>query len=473
MKKSLIILLLLFSTGFLVFCSDNSSETAELDVDEAVIEQASFGYEINDIINSGKEVEEVTDPTELDPDNEYGLFDTKKSILKNSADLSSRVREITKQQLNFSKTSADSLYWFYADTTMFTITRTYWYHDNETGITRVEIAIDHLNSFRFLYDSTAVIFNETEDHLLSVYNLKLFVQTHHFNQIETSISMSGWDDNGNASEFEAVSKYTYNQSRRNQNARVWVVTVTNTINVTTDVSWTISKEFVFSDESKSSHSITFIEGGGTFTKEFRNGTTVTGSFNDLYDDGIGSFESTTTFVANFYIAEIFRSANVVLNRQMQNVTTDLLRIITFANAHIDSVEVNIVTSHGDLSKTSEMTITKSNGAHGIITLVELPDVSTLDGDWTTRDEHYIIITGEKFADGSGTLMYQVYLNEESYDNGDDPIAEAIYNFYGDGRGDGIFTHNATGNTYDMELDDTGKGRIIRNGRSRDINLHRN
>ncbi len=462
MKHFLIIILFLLPSVIFFSCStDSTSTTDELNVEESVLEQAAIGYEINDIANTTNEVDELTNPGEVDIEDDFDIFDKQSYLLNKTKEYSKLSRELSANN-KFSKTAEDSLFAFWADTSLSRITRTYWYYDSMTEETRLEIAVEFLNPLhRVRYDSSSIIVSG--DKILTLYNLRLFKDTFILNNIETSLTATSWDDDDEVNGFTAVSTSTYNESSR-------VVSVTNTLTFNSDESGTISQEFEFQDGTSSSHSVTYGNGQGTFSREFRNGVTQNGSFNDVRDDGVGSFESLTSFPNNFYLVSIFKLANVVLNQQLRTATTDLLRVITFSSGRVDSTQVNIVASKEMDYPTIEINATRANGAHGTMLITKLPDFATLEGTWTTWDSLFVVITGERYDDGSSWLLYQVYENEEAYNNSEGPIAEAEYNFYADGSGEGRFTHRGT--RYDMELDDTGRGNIIRNGARRAINMHR-
>ena len=66
-------------------CSADSTSTADdLDVEESIVEQAAIGYEINDIANTTDEVDELTNPGELEIEDEFDIFE-KQSYLPKKA----------------------------------------------------------------------------------------------------------------------------------------------------------------------------------------------------------------------------------------------------------------------------------------------------------------------------------------------------------------------------------------------------
>ena len=73
------------------------------------------------------------------------------------------------------------------------------------------------------------------------------------------------------------------------------------------------EDFEFRDGSSAFHSVTFYpDQTGEFTKQLRNGITVSGTFDSAEDDHEGSWTETIDFPEGRYIDQILRSAEVVI-----------------------------------------------------------------------------------------------------------------------------------------------------------------
>ena len=90
------------------------------------------------------------------------------------------------------------------------------------------------------------------------------------------------------------------------------------------------------------------------------------------------------------------------------------------------------------------------------------------GDWTTWNDYYIELTAELYIDGSGHVHYEVWTNEASYNNGDNPILVVDYYFSPDNEGNGTLSYEDK--TYEISADESGQGTISHDGKSKQFNI---
>lgn len=471
--KKIILILISLNFFFLFSCEDKSvnNDDTGLEIDAAVIDQASLGFQINQYAGTGNEIIDYTTPNESDdpeiPD--YGsalefrdkantlFYDSEKHLQKLSA---------------FSKTNADSLLFMFSDTTAFAITRLALYLDSDPGIARYEVVSRYLNAGRRVqYDSTSIrvavnnLLDNSDDRFLDLHNQQSFKDGLVLSGITTVLTATNWANDGSITAFNTNTTSVYSEDRQLEK-------VVANISVNADESGTLTQTFFFRDGTTTVHSATFNnDGTGTFTHTFRNGISVSGSFNAVEDDGQGFYESTTTFPSGFYLTAIFKSATLAFDFINKKVTGDYTEVITFSDGNVDSAHVDIQASEDvDGYVTTVLDVTRRNGANGQFTITEGDEHSTLAGTWTTWDNYFVVVNAEYFNDGSAWLKYEIYRSEIFYNNGAQPLTVVEYNFMPDGSGLGNLVHD--NETYEVDIESSGKGTIMNNGKSKSFEMYR-
>jgi len=472
-------LVLGFGLLFLISCEESGtdSEGNELQVSETVENNAAVGFQINQYVATGSEVESYTHPDAPDAGDDFSGFGPGLSTMRNAKEKAIAAQQKIYEHLDqlpaLYKVNADSLLFEFRDTTGTRISRLAFYFDNETNLLKLIAVSSNSNAnARVQYDSLFVsvdvgngLDDDSDDRLQEFYNYQEFRENFIVQQIESSLTVTAWTMDGEPTGFTMNSTSWYRDKSRLER-------VERTFVLNPDESGSITETFYFRDGTTLTNTVTFNNNGtGTFSREFRNGTTVSGSFNTVEDDLEGFYASTTTFPGGFYLSEIYTLAEVSIDPLMESFVGAWSERITFRNGAVDSGHVDISVSVDDDTRTTELDITRINGAHGHLTIVGTDDLSTLNGWWVTFDDYYVAVTGEYYFDGSGWLRYEVYENETAYMNGDEPVMIAEYNFTADGGAIGTITSN--GETYDVELDATGQGTLIGQTGRKTINLYRN
>lgn len=453
-------------------CSETSTtdDKVELEVSEEVQDQVAFGYQVNQIAGTGDEIGSLTNPQEVD-EVEVDFPTGAVTFLKERANnLTREAKAKFAKMPKLFKTNGETLIGSFGDTIGTKIIIASLFFDADSGFSRYQVVTtDSDPDKRVQYDSTSIIIDinelniEIDDRFKSLYNLRRFAPVFIVQSIASEMVATDWDVEGEVTGFTATTTSEYNENRNLQK-------VISEITLHPDGSGDIQETYYFKDGETKVNSVSFNNNGtGTFSRTFKNGTTITGSFDNVEDDGEGSYEATTTFPSGFYLASIFKSASVLFDFIDEKMTSDYKEVITFSDGVVDSASMHLEVSKEDDYLVTEMDVTRRNGATGRLVAMEGFDITTLDGTWTTADNYYITVSAEYYADGSAWLKYDVYLNKTRYDAGADPIATGEYNFTPDGSGSGTLTHN--GEVYEVDLQD-GIGEISLNGAKRTINLYR-
>lgn len=471
-RKTWILILIFIWAGF-YSCSENSSSgnSEELEVSEAIQQQAAFGFQANQLVSAGQEVNDFTSPQDLETGDVGKFFERSTEIRDEANRLTKEAQTLLAENRSLLKTTVENLIYQVNDTTGTLITRFSLFHEADSGYFRYEIvAREQDGGKRVQLDSTSIILDVNDlsfaqdDRLKSFYNLKQFAGTFLVQSISTDMTATAWDNSGDVTGFTGIITSIYNA-----NQHLEKVVTENTINP--DESGSIKQTFYFPGGETSQHTVVFNgDGTGSFSKTFRNGVSVSGTFDDVKDDGSGSYEATTSFPTGFYLARILKAAAVSYDYAASIVTSNFKEVVTFSDGKIDSVTMDIKVSVVDGARITEMDVTKSNGESGRFVITDTDNLRSMEGTWTNTAQQYIVLSAEYYIDGSAWLKYDVYASKSSFDAGDSPVASGEYNFSPNGSGAGRYTFS--GDVYEVDLKNTGLGEIRRNGSKKAFKLYR-
>ncbi len=471
MRTYSLAVLFLFSALFLFNCQNKTTDNGgNLEVEDVVAEQAAFGFQINDIASTSGEIEEINaDPMDVDTDAGIGGTASLNALKTRAQNAVQFFKEMPVNVPSLAKTAGDSALFSGSDTLANgKIVRWSIYYDIFTGKTRmVSVTYNYPDPQKLAYDSLEIVmdsgipYGAGSGNIESFFEQQLFKDTFFIVKIESEITFSDYSD-GEAGTLTATRETQYRPGRELSGKKL-------TASMHADGSGTIAKVFYFSDGTSSSATFTFnTNHTGSFTKTRRDGTVVSGTFDQVRDDGLGSYTSLIDFPAGYYLDKIAKEASMTLINDI--LTVQFAQKIFFATGKIDSSNSTITVEETESGTVTTITAQKRNGAHGTITVTELDDgTSSMSGVWTTWDGYYIIVSAEYYIDGSSHMHYDVYTNEDSYNNGDDPIITADYNFTGEAGGEGTLTYNGT--EYDVVFDGSGKAEISDGTSTRTINLY--
>ncbi len=210
----------------------------------------------------------------------------------------------------------------------------------------------------------------------------------------------------------------------------------------------------FSDGRESSEEATFnVDGTGTFSESRRDGTQIDGTFDSAEEDGKGGFSLTTTFPAGHDPVSVRESGEFDINSSDSTISGSFEREVTLLNGDVEKESVMVSQVRvGDVLTTS-LNVENADGSNGHITITESPEVDQVSGEWTNTDETFLVFTAESYPDESAHLDAKVYANEVAFEDGAEPIASAVFDFYPDGSGMGVVTED--GKIYDVTIHPDG------------------
>ncbi len=471
-------LILIAAFALAYSCQDNPTKniTGELTVDESIEEQAAVGYQINQYVNTADEIEMMTSGLDnQDVSTGFGQMNSQAQSSNQAIARFNRVKSYLKSAQTLQKSQGEiPLYYIDSVNENGDKYRSAVYADLTNGTMRFyyviyEFAARNVNghnlNVNMIYDSTEIKFtftgqdfeNLTPSEIIAYQNFK---PDYLVDFIATKMTVSDFN-NDIITAFTSKTNTVYNSGKLDSS----VVLVNYQLNGIS----TVTETFYFNDGTSYSNSITFnMDGTGSFTRTTRRGVTISGSFNQVQDDGIGAYNATWTFPQGEYIDTILKQAEVNADSSLGTVYANYFERINFSNGDVDSSRIII---NSDFSGTTTYNITRRNGAHGVLTMESNDDLSLLSGYWITYDSLYIDVRAEYYGDGSAYLYYAVYENQAAFENGADPVFIAEYNFAADGSGNGVV--RSGDNEYQIELDDSGKAELVKDGARKTISMYRN
>jgi hypothetical protein len=468
MNKFAFFTVLLFSVFIFSSCEkDSGPQDQALEIDATLTEHSTFGWEINDLVKSGEDISGLTQSSEMltaEYDNSISL----QSMKIQGVQMVREAGSILRQGSYLAKTLSDSLYISYDDTLKGE--RCGMYYNSETGwATYYFVKYKFMDWRPLVYDSAAVVidFNSTfedstDDRLTELYQQQLFKDFFFIQEITGELVITHYDGT-EISGLEAT-KHTYYHANR------FLQHLKQTVDLNPSQTGTLREDFEFRDNTTAYRSVTFNNDyTGTFSKQWRDGTQVSGSFNRVEDDLQGSFTELIDFPAGRYVDRIMKSAEVAIDTVEAIFSAEFIRYIYFSSGRIDTTEISLWSNLDEGLRTAILEVRKANGAHGIFTLVQSGSEGELTGTWTTWNEYLIQIEAEYYSDGSAHIHYEVFAPPPPY-NLDDPILIADYDISPDGSGSGTITYQDE--VYQVSFDGLDKAEISRGGKKARVNLYR-
>lgn len=470
--KNVFVFSFLVLTLIIFGCKQEPTAVSDtLEVDAIVEQQAAFGWQANQIVQTGFEIEEVTRNSELLEGEQIDTLYSTRALQKRALQLRDQYQLEIHEFNGLFKPQGDTI--FIPINKPLQGKRGGIYYYEESGILRFyEVKYDKFAPWQAMtYDSTEIIvfadstlWDPSDDILQSLHNTQYFRETAlvHMQSIISNLLVT--DSEGTEiTGVELTQDIYYYPSRFLSHLR-------KLVDLDPNHSGTLREDFEYKDGKTAYYSVTFnSDYTGTFEKKFRDGTMVSGTFNSVEDDLQGEWTELIDFPAGRYLDKIEKAATVQITLPDSIFEASYAENIYFSSGEIVSSNINVNIQVINGFKTTVIDVTKGNGAHGTLTAIEQEDHTSLTGNWTTWNGYYIKITDTQlYFDGSGHIHYEVWLSEDSYNNGDQPIIVVDYYFSAGGDGNGTVAYD--GKSYQFTTDESGKGTISQNNKSKEFNL---
>lgn len=318
------------------------------------------------------------------------------------------------------------------------------YYDAATGKARLEaIKFDFDDRHWLHYDSAAIhvdlnrtIFDDSDDVLLSLEELKQYKAGHHLREKQgrfiPDAYAPGTEPAGGMFESKTVYAATSFIQQTEERAE---------FHQATGGEW--QKMVTYSDGSTSSERVTFnIDETGSFEELRRDGTKITGTFDSAEKDGAGSFEKTTTFPAGSNPASIYETGTFTMDVD-STLHGSFSKEVRFADGEVLREHIEIDESFAGGFKTTRVAVQKADGSSGVIVIEERTDGTRVTGEVTEADGTFYLIKIDGYPDGSARLEFKCWAAKQDYLDGEPPLVEGVINFNPDHSGTGSVRADGT------------------------------
>ena len=468
MSKLFILISIIF--GLILFgCKEEPIEVTELQVDAVVEQLAGFGWEANQFVQTGSEIEELTQESDLLSGTDIEIPGGNITMKQNAINLFEEMKTQLPTVNGLFKPTTDSLYIFINDTVLGV--RIALYYNSQTGIARYyQVKYKFAVWRNLVYDSSEVVVNVngtledgSDDMLESLHQTQHFKESFFVQSIIGDLLVTDFSEN-NITGAELTQNTYYHANRYLSHLRRFA-------DFNPDQSGTLREDFDYKDGKSAYHQFTYNgDYTGSFAKQFRDGTQVSGTFDSVEDDLHGAWTELIQFPSGRYLDRIEREADVQILLPDSVFEASFFEAIYFSSGNVDTSEVDITVSEVNDVKTTVLDIRKKNDAHGTFTVIEYDDVTNLEGEWITHNGYFIKIFDdtEFYIDGSGYIHYEVWTSQQSYLNNENPIIIVKYYFSPDGTGNGTLSYEEK--TYEVTADESGQGTISQGGKSKQFNV---
>ena len=355
----------------------------------------------------------------------------------------------------------DSLLWFidWTDPISGISVRKALYYNSATGIARYYEAIYHFPAqLRITYDSTEVkvdlnltLNDSTDDQFLSLSKLSLFEEDFFVQKIEASATATDYDQYNQVIGAVAANHVWYGEQTE-------LDQLVQNLEINPDQSGHIDERLDYRDDTFLGKAVNFYaDFTGDFSETWRDGTQVTGTFDRLEDDNHASITRIIDFPAIYLLDKIEQAADVTLNPADSSSHWLLNEKIYFAGGDIDTSELVVDEYFEGGFKKTHLQGAHSNGSQADLLVSHYPEYQDIEG-WTIGVEgYYSLVHVILYSDGSGELWLTVYLNQQAYLNGEEPLANIYIHFNPDGSGEGQITEGDK--TYHVKVNQNGEMEI--------------
>ncbi len=454
----------------LTACSSNDNPTSPSDnneLSENAQTTSNAGISINQNIASFKQINsfiggqsEIVDVDIPEFETEATAAQLSKKItkrtlntIKRHPDIYSRAQGIAADSVIFDVTEYDSL-------TGFT-NRVSLIYDPATGKARFfVVTFNYPTGHPLAYDSTEVradlngtLLEDSDDVLLSLNNLKKYQAGQLILQEEGSFIPDSYPAGTEPDGGVLNTKVLYSNSS-------FITRTEATFESHPGAGGSYSKTSTFADESVHIESATFNEDGtGTISETKRDGTTIDGTFDSAELDNQGSYSVTTTYPANHDPTQVEESGEFTISPPDSIISGTFERKVTKLDGTVEEESASIQQNRTGDILTTALTVENADGSHGSLTITETPDVENVTGVWVNQDLTFAKFTAQVYPDGSTHLDFKLYASQEAFENGDDPLNTAVFDFYPDGSGSGVVTEGA--DIYDVTIHPDGSVTVVK------------
>ncbi len=475
--KAIAGLLSLALIGALLFlggCEKNTTSppTGELGLSKAASEGLVSGWQTLRSVSTVNEVNKMVGGDVPVEKTELGGIYSGKQLRREIAKMRSGMDQALADKGFRKITGGDSLIWFidWTDPVTGISVRKALYYNDSTGHARYYEAIYQFPAqVQLQYDSTEIradlnftLNDTTDDKFLSIYKLTLFRPGFYVDKIEANAYATDYGANNEVTGAILHNMVWYGQQNELEK-------LTQELEINPDESGHANERLDYRDGTYLQRTIDFYaDYTGEFSEVWRDGTTVTGTFDRIENDNHGSFTRTINFPSGHDPVKIDEAADITLNPADSSSSLILKEKILFASGQLDTSRLDVDEYWENGLKKTHLEAWSSDGSHADLMVTHYAEYEELEGNYTSPEGYYVLINGTFYNDGSGELWLKIYESEQAYLNGDPPLVIIYIHFNPDGSGEGTITEGS--NTYKVVIGQNGKMVVSNNkGESKVVN----
>jgi hypothetical protein len=445
-----------------VFLSSCEKQMTQPELEENQLSQATSeglvnGWQtVHTISTAGDLSSVIKKELPLEKNEQDGLYSTQQLNLDIEKIEHSYVPVLKQQSLSSSR-SVDSLLWFidWSDPISGVSVRKALYYDSNTGKARYYEAIYQFpNHLQLKYDSTEIRANlnytladSTDDKVLSLYKHSIYREGFDIEKSTTYAVVTNYDFQNKVN--GAVLENTVWYSMNNEIEKLF-----QKLELNPDESGSVNEKIDYRDGSSKQKQINFYSNyTGDFSETWRDGTKVSGTFDRIEDDNHASFSRVVNYPKGNDPIKLTQSADVTLNPADSSSIVELKEKIQFADGKIDTTRILLEEFYQESLKHNHFIVSKSDGSKADLNVVHHENYQEISGNFIGEKDYFTLINATLYNDGSGDIHLEVYLSEESYINGESPLAIIDLHFNPDGSGRGSVSEN--NNQYQVQMKSSG------------------
>lgn len=466
------VLMLAVSSWMLLSGCDDESDSGNLSLSKESAAVGQVGWQMMNHLSTNDQFSEMVEGNELFEDADPELMNSAADVRKEFSKMKPHIKNIQSAGL-LSKSTNDSLIWYleWNDPVSGVAGRQAFYYNQESGFGRFYQTIHQFpQSVQLAYDSTDLqaflgpsLEDTTDDRLLEIYKLTLFDAGYFVESVEGTVTATAWDVDNEVTAGSASNLVMYgDQTDLDQ--------LQQNVTFNADESFSVSEQLDYRDGTTFSRAVTYADFAGTLAETWRDGSTVTGTFDLLEDDNHAAVSRTITLANHPIVSIVEQAADYTLDPVDSSSVAIVTEKVTFNSGEVDSASIMVDRfMEGGLWKEAYV-IETSNKGSAAITVTFFDTFKQFEGNHTNVEGFFTVFNGIEYEDGSGELWLSVYASEEAFLAGDLPLLTAHFVFNGYGGGEGSITEGNT--SYNVTFSETGEILVSDdNGNSETLNAY--
>lgn len=428
---------------FLSGCENNPTEpqpnppSNQLQLSAGAQSASLSGWQITNSLNTQDQLSELVSGGSMITDEE-GMLNNMAEIHREEKTMK-RIYTFAEKSGSFAKITGDSLIWYEEWSLGGTSGRRALYYNDQTQTARFYEVIFQFPQFvRLEYDSTQfMVFvgpslaDSTDDRLLSINKLTRFEANYFVEKVESSVEATDWDEQNQVIGAGASNTVRYGDQTQ-------LLKLQQNAELNADGSGFISERLDYRDGTFRQTQVNFYDNfTGDFAETWRDGTTVSGTFDLLEDDNHAAVTRIIDFASTFHVDKIEQSAEYTLDPQDSSSIAVLKEKIFFRNGGLDTARVDVERFFEGGNWKEHFIVQTSRHGQSDFTVAYYDEYKEFEGEHTTAEGYYILFNGIEYAAGNGEIWLEVYASQQAYLNGEPPLLtlHILYNGDGSGRGE--------------------------------------